>query len=92
MNFSLFSSETTSGSVISSLQFNKILDYIKSGKEAGAKIVTGGEKVGTKGFFLKPTIFVNVKDDMKIAKEEIFGPVVSIFKFSDAAEVLKRAK
>lgn len=86
-----FDVETTNGSIISSLQFNKILDYIKSGKEAGAKVVCGGERVGTKGYFLRPTIFVDVNDEMKIAKEEIFGPVVSVFKFKDVAEVLKRA-
>ena len=66
-----FDMSTTNGSVISALQFNKILDYIKSGKEEGAKVVTGGERVGSKGYFLRPTIFVNVKDEMKIAKEEV---------------------
>ena len=48
------------------------MDYIKSGKEAGAKVVAGGERVGSKGYFLRPTIFVDVKDEMKIAKEEVF--------------------
>jgi acyl-CoA reductase-like NAD-dependent aldehyde dehydrogenase len=86
-----FDENTTNGSVISELQFNKILNYIKSGKEEGAKVVAGGERVGSKGYFVRPTIFVDVKDGMKIAKEEIFGPVVSVFKFSDVAEVLKRA-
>ena len=47
------------------------MDYIKSGKEAGAKVVCGGERVGTKGYFLRPTIFVDVNDEMKIAKEEV---------------------
>jgi len=47
------------------------LDYIKSGKEQGAQIVAGGERVGNKGYFVRPTIFTNVKDDMKIAKEEV---------------------
>ena len=77
--------------MISSLQFNKVLDYIESGKTEGAKCVTGGERIGSKGYFIKPTIFVDVKDDMKIAREEIFGPVVSVFKFKELNEALRRA-
>ena len=86
-----FASETTNGALISDLQFNKVLNYIKSGKEQGATVVTGGERVGNKGYFLRPTVFANCTDDMNIAKEEIFGPVVSVFKFKDIKEALKRA-
>ncbi len=57
--------------VISKIQFEKILNYIKIGKEAGAVCVTGGERIGNKGYFIKPTIFTNVTDDMVIAKEEV---------------------
>lgn len=53
--------------------------------------ITGGERVGQKGFFVKPTIFVDCKEEMKISREEIFGPVVAIFKFKDLNEVLERA-
>lgn len=88
---SQFDENTTNGALISNLQFNKVLDYIKSGKEQGAKCVTGGERIGEKGYFVKPTIFTDVKDDMRIAKEEIFGPVVSVFKFNEINEVLRRA-
>lgn len=86
-----FNPDTTNGAIISDVQFNKILDYIKSGKEQGAVCVTGGDRVGPKGYFVRPTIFADVKDDMKIAKEEIFGPVVCVLKFKELAEVTRRA-
>jgi aldehyde dehydrogenase (NAD+) len=87
-----FKEETTNGAIISDLQFKKVLDYINSGKTEGASVVTGGDRIGNKGYFVKPTVFVNVKDEMKIAKEEIFGPVVSVMKFKEMNEVLRRAK
>lgn len=69
----------------------KILGYIEAGKKEGAKLLTGGARHGKKGFFIEPTVFADVKDEMKIAKEEIFGPVMSILKFKDVDEVIKRA-
>lgn len=57
------------------------MNYINIGKEEGAKILTGGERIGEKGYFIRPTIFYDVKEDMRIVKEEIFGPVVTISKF-----------
>lgn len=86
-----FSEETTNGALISELQFNKVLGYIQSGKDEGARCVTGGERVGNKGYFVRPTIFADVKDEMTIAKEEIFGPVVSVFKFNEINEAIRRA-
>lgn len=70
---------------------NKILGYIESGKKEGAKLVAGGSRHGTKGFFVQPTVFADVQDNMKIAKEEIFGPVMSILKFKTVDEVIERA-
>jgi len=70
---------------------NKILGYIESGKKEGAKLLTGGARHGSKGWFVQPTVFADVKDEMKIAKEEIFGPVMSILKFKSVDEVIKRA-
>jgi acyl-CoA reductase-like NAD-dependent aldehyde dehydrogenase len=87
-----FDENTTNGAIISDVQFNKVLNYIKLGKDQGAKVVEGGDRVGEKGYFVRPTIFVDVKDDMTIAKEEIFGPVVSVLKFKELNEALKRAK
>ena len=53
--------------------------------------MNGGQRYGDKGYFIEPTLFTNVKDDMRIAKEEIFGPVLSVLKFSDVDEIARRA-
>ncbi|KAI0689129.1 aldehyde dehydrogenase domain-containing protein [Cytidiella melzeri] len=86
-----FEPTTTSGPVASELQFDRVMDYIKSGKEAGATLVTGGERIGNKGYYIQPTIFADVKTDMKIVQEEIFGPVGVIVKFDTDEEALKLA-
>jgi len=67
------------------------LGYIEKGKNEGARLLTGGKRHGTKGFFVEPTIFADVQDNMSIAKEEIFGPVLSILKFKSVDEVIQRA-
>ncbi|GJQ59256.1 MAG: aldehyde dehydrogenase family protein [Candidatus Scalindua sp. AMX11] len=82
---------TQMGAQVSKEQFDKILSYIDSGKQEGAKIVTGGERSGNKGYFVKPTIFDEVNNTMKIAKEEIFGPVVSAIAFEDLDEMVKQS-
>ncbi|OXA37656.1 retinal dehydrogenase 1 [Folsomia candida] len=79
------------GPQIDETQFKKIQDLIDSGKKEGATCVTGGGRWGEKGYFIQPTIFADVQDNMRIAKEEIFGPVQSIFKFSDINEAIERA-
>ncbi|KAJ4850896.1 Aldehyde dehydrogenase 2 member B7, mitochondrial [Turnera subulata] len=79
------------GPQIDEAQFNKILNYIRSGVDTGATLQTGGERFGSKGFYVQPTVFSDVKDDMLIAKDEIFGPVQSILKFKDLDEVIRRA-
>ncbi|CAN6214286.1 unnamed protein product [Urochloa humidicola] len=79
------------GPQIDDEQFNKILRYIRSGVDNGATLVTGGDRLGDKGYYIQPTIFSDVQDGMKIAQEEIFGPVQSILKFKDLNEVIKRA-
>lgn len=86
-----FDPSTTQGPQISEKQYNTILGYIESGKKEGANCVTGGNKIDRAGYFIEPTIFDNVKDEMTIAKEEIFGPVLSVMKFSDVDEVIQRA-
>ncbi|XP_046542736.1 aldehyde dehydrogenase, mitochondrial-like [Haliotis rubra] len=82
---------TQQGPQLDDAQFKKILDMIKSGKDEGAKLQYGGERWGDKGYFIKPTVFSDVTDSMRIAREEIFGPVQSIIKFRDVEEVLERA-
>jgi acyl-CoA reductase-like NAD-dependent aldehyde dehydrogenase len=79
------------GPQIDDEQFTKILSLIESGKKEGAKLECGGNRFGNKGFFVEPTIFSNVQDNMRIAKEEIFGPVMSVFKFDTLEEGIKRA-
>ncbi|XP_049814329.1 aldehyde dehydrogenase 1A1-like [Schistocerca nitens] len=79
------------GPQINEKMMNKVLSYIKAGKEEGARVECGGERIGTAGYFIKPTVFSNVTDDMKIAKEEIFGPVQSILKFKTLEEAIERA-
>ena len=86
-----FESTTTQGPQVDKVQFDKIMGYIDSGREQGANCVTGGTRKGDQGFYVEPTVFTDVNDDMKIAQEEIFGPVMSILKFSDIADVVKRA-
>ena len=85
-----FDPKTTQGPQISQEQFDKVMGYIRSGKEDGAKLLTGGRRSGDRGYFIEPTIFRDVKDDMKIAREEIFGPVMSIIQFKDVDEVIER--
>jgi aldehyde dehydrogenase (NAD+) len=84
-----FAADTFQGPQVSKLQFDRIMSYIASGKEAGAKVETGGERHGKEGYFIQPTIFSGVSSDMKIMQEEIFGPVCSISKFKTEDEVIK---
>ena len=86
-----FQLATTQGPQIDQDQFDKIMKYINLGKEAGAKCLTGGEREGKKGFFVQPTVFDEVTDDMAIATDEIFGPVLSVLPFKTFDEVVERA-
>lgn len=86
-----FAADTFQGPQVSQLQYDRIMGYIQEGKKAGATVVTGGERHGDKGYFIKPTIFSDVTADMKIVQEEIFGPVCTISKFETEEEVLKAA-
>jgi aldehyde dehydrogenase (NAD+) len=85
-----FDPNTTQGPQVSQEQFDRIMSYIDAGKSGGAKLLAGGGRVGDKGYFVEPTVFGNVKDEMKIACEEIFGPVMSIIPFKDIDEVIER--
>lgn len=85
-----FDLETEQGPQVSQEQYDRVMGYIAAGKKEGAKCLTGGNRVGGKGYFIEPTIFTDVKDDMKIAKEEIFGPVMNVLKFKTIDEVIER--
>jgi acyl-CoA reductase-like NAD-dependent aldehyde dehydrogenase len=83
------------GSQISGRQIDRILDYVESGRQEGARLVCGGERdtegEKAKGFFVKPTLFADVTPEMRIAREEIFGPVACAIRFKDAEEALRIA-
>ena len=85
-----FDPATEQGPQVSQEQFDRVMGYIDAGKKDGARMLLGGNRVGQKGYFIEPTVFADVKDEMKIAREEIFGPVMSILKFKDADEVIER--
>jgi aldehyde dehydrogenase (NAD+) len=85
-----FDPETTQGPQVSQEQCDRIMGYIDAGKKEGAKLLTGGNRCGERGYFIEPTVFDSVTDNMKIAKEEIFGPVMNILKFKDVGEVIQR--
>jgi len=79
------------GPQVDKLQFDRVMELIEAGKKDGARLVCGGARHGDKGYFVQPTIFADVTDDMRIAKEEIFGPVQCIFKFQEMSDLVERA-
>ena len=87
--------DTQMGPLINKAQHDKVTDYIEIGKSEGAKLHYGGAVPQLQGFenglFVEPTIFTAVTDDMRIAREEIFGPVMSVLSFSDEVEAIERA-
>uniref|UniRef100_A0A4W6CI06 aldehyde dehydrogenase (NAD(+)) n=1 Tax=Lates calcarifer TaxID=8187 RepID=A0A4W6CI06_LATCA len=86
-----FDLKTEQGPQVDQEQFNKILGYISSGKREGAKLMCGGGVAADRGYFIQPTVFGDVQDNMTIAREEIFGPVMQILKFKSLEEVVTRA-
>jgi aldehyde dehydrogenase (NAD+) len=86
--------KTRLGAIVSQDQMQTVLSYVETGKREGAKLIAGGNRVsvdGGKGFFLEPTIFGDVTNDMKIAQEEIFGPVLATLSFDDVDQVIDLA-
>jgi len=84
--------ETQMGPMVTEAQMDKVLGYIEIGKSEGARLVTGGKRaMGKNGFYIEPTVFADVTDDMRIAREEIFGPVMSVLSFSEESEAIARA-
>ncbi|EKM59608.1 uncharacterized protein PHACADRAFT_250213 [Phanerochaete carnosa HHB-10118-sp] len=86
-----FDEATGGGPVVSKVQYDKIWSYIEAGKQQGAQCILGGEKRSGKGYYVDPTIFTNITPDMKIVQEEIFGPVLSVGRFSTEDEGIKLA-
>jgi len=79
------------GPQVDKIQFDKVMGYIESGKAEGATCALGGNRAGDTGYFVEPTVFTGVTDGMKIAQEEIFGPVMQLMKFSTVEEAITRA-
>ncbi|CAL8068241.1 unnamed protein product [Calicophoron daubneyi] len=86
-----FDPKTKQGPQVDQAQADTVMSYIESGKKEGAKLCTGGKRVGSAGYFIQPTVFADVQDGMRISREEIFGPVMQIAKFRSMEEVLRRA-
>jgi aldehyde dehydrogenase (NAD+) len=86
-----FDPQTEQGPQVDQAQFDKIMDYIERGRGEGAKCLTGGSRQGDKGYFVEPTIFDGVTDEMAVAKDEIFGPVLAVLDFADYEEMIARA-
>ncbi|MGD6891029.1 aldehyde dehydrogenase DhaS [Bacillus mobilis] len=85
------SPETTIGPLVSEEQQKRVMGYIEKGIEEGAEVLCGGSNPFDQGYFVSPTVFADVNDEMTIAKEEIFGPVISAIPFNDIDEVIERA-
>lgn len=83
-----FDADTKLGPLISARQMERVLSYVDIGKSGGANLSLGGDRVGDLGFFVEPTVFSSVANDMRIAQEEIFGPVLSIIPFKDEDDVI----
>jgi len=86
--------KTRMGAIVSQEQMNTVLGYIEAGKKDGAKLIAGGNRVavdGSKGYFIEPTIFSGVTNNMKIAQEEIFGPVLATIGFDDIEQAVSQA-
>ncbi|KAL4968485.1 Aldehyde/histidinol dehydrogenase [Aspergillus stella-maris] len=86
-----FAPDTFQGPQVSKAQFDRIMNYIDQGKAAGATLETGGQRYGERGYYIQPTIFSNVKEDMSIVREEIFGPVCTVQSFRDEDEAVRLA-
>jgi acyl-CoA reductase-like NAD-dependent aldehyde dehydrogenase len=86
-----FDESSKAGPVISEKQMQKVLEYIEKGKKEGAKLGAGGKRLGEEGYYIEPTVMYDVADEMSVAKDEIFGPVQVILKFTGEQEVIRRA-
>ncbi len=82
---------TQMGPLVSAAQMEKVLGYIEGARAEGARLVTGGQRLNRPGYYVAPTVFADVADEMTIAREEVFGPVMSVLDFDDEDEVVTRA-
>lgn len=83
--------DTQMGPLVSQAQMERVLGYIDIGRQEGAKVATGGGRVGDRGYFVAPTVLTGVEHDMRVSQEEIFGPVLSVIRFRDEEEAVRMA-
>jgi aldehyde dehydrogenase (NAD+) len=81
----------TMGPIVSEIQMQRVLDYVDIGVTEGASLAAGGTRIGDRGYFVEPTVFANVDHEMRISQEEIFGPVLSVIRFSDEEDAIRKA-
>ena len=86
-----FDPDCDMGPLVSEEQMNRVCGYLESGKKEGAKALAGGERHGDQGYFVKPTVLVDTNENMKVVKEEIFGPVVTATPFTDTDDLIRKA-
>ena len=86
-----FDPATESGPLVDQTQLDQVMGYVDSGRDDGATLSCGGDRIGTRGYFMRPAIFSDVQDGMKVAREEIFGPVMSVIRFRTVDEAIARA-
>ncbi len=82
---------TAMGPLVSGVQMKRVLDYVAVGRQEGARLATGGTRSGDVGYFVGPTVFAGVQQDMRISQEEIFGPVAAVLPFKDEADAMRLA-
>ena len=82
---------TSMGPLVSAAQMHRVLDYIGIGRQEGAQLATGGTRLGDSGYFVSPTVFASVEPNMRIAQEEIFGPVAAVIRFKDEEDAIRIA-
>jgi aldehyde dehydrogenase (NAD+) len=82
---------TSMGPLVSQVQMKRVLDYIEIGKQEGARLATGGSRIGSTGYFVSPTVFADVEHRMRISQEEIFGPVACVTRFTDEEDAIRLA-
>lgn len=82
---------TVFGPVASASQFDTVMEFIASGREQGARVVTGGDRLGDVGHYIQPTVFADVTEEMRISSEEIFGPVICIVRYDDVDDAIRYA-
>jgi aldehyde dehydrogenase (NAD+) len=83
--------KTRLGALISQQHLDRVLGYVDIARNEGASVTVGGERIGTRGYFMKPTVLEGVTNNMRVAQEEIFGPVASVIRFENAEEAIREA-